>query len=75
MYYTSWFTAPSVVAQPMITLSGENNVNITWETPENENGVLLYYQVKIFNELHNYNETVTLTPDEAKSVNFGELGN
>ena len=58
----------------MITPSGENNVTVTWETPENENGVLLYYQVKIFNRLRNYSKIVNLTIDEAKSVNFDKLG-
>ena len=72
--YISWFTAPSVVAKPMIKPSGENNVNITWDTPNNENGVLRYYQVRIFNELHNYTETIRLGPDDEKFVNFDQLG-
>lgn len=70
----SWFTAPSVVAQPMITPSGENRVDITWETPENENGVLLPYQVVIFNELHNFSNNTTIDLNKNKSVNFDGLG-
>ena len=58
----------------MITPTDENNVNITWEPPENENGVLQYYQVKIFNELHNFNKNHTLCPNETQFVNFDELG-
>ena len=52
----------------------DNDVNIVWETPENENGVLLYYRVTIYNVLRNYTEVVRLTPDQAKSVNYDDLG-
>ena len=58
----------------MSSVTDENNVAITWDTPENENGVLLYYQVTIFNQLRNYSEVVRLTPDEIKSVSFDDLG-
>ncbi len=52
----------------------ENNVAITWDTPENENGVLLYYNVSIYNQLRNYSESVSLMPDDRKSVSFDGLG-
>lgn len=51
----------------------ENNVVITWDTPENENGVLLYYNVSIYNQLRNYSERISLMPDDMKSVSFDEL--
>ena len=70
----NFFAAPSEVAQPMSMVPDDNNVVITWDTPDDENGVLLYYQITIYNELHNYTEVIRLTPDDEKSVNFDDLG-
>lgn len=52
----------------------ENNVVITWDTPQNENGVLLYYKVSIYNQLRNYSEIVRVMPDARKNVSFDDLG-
>lgn len=54
-------------------MTDENNVVITWDTPENENGVLLYYNVSIYNQLRNYSERISLMPDDMKSVSFDDL--
>ena len=54
-------------------MTDENNVVITWDTPENENGVLLYYNVSIYNQLREYSERISLMPDDMKSVSFDEL--
>ena len=66
--------APSEISQPTSSVRDENNVVITWDTPENENGVLRYYQVNIYNQLRNYSEIVRLMPDALKSVSFDDLG-
>ena len=66
--------APSEVSQPTSNVMDDNNVVITWDTPENENGILLYYKVSIYNQLHNYSEIVMLMPDATKSVSFDDLG-
>ena len=66
--------APSEISQPTSSVTDENNVVITWDTPENENGVLLYYEVNIYNQLSNYSEIIRLMPDALKSVSFDDLG-
>lgn len=66
--------APSEISQPTSSVTDVNNIMITWDTPENENGVLLYYQVNIYNQLRNYSEIVRLMPDALKSVSFDDLG-
>lgn len=63
-----------MVTQPIISILNNRNLTVTWNTPVNENGILTYYQVTIFNELRNYTQIITLTPDEFKSANFDNLG-
>ena len=66
--------APSEVAQPTIETIGDNVANITWNTPERENGILTYYKVTIFNQLRNYSQVITLSPNATKSLEFDDLG-
>ena len=58
----------------MSSVTDENNIVITWNTPENENGVIRNYTVTIYNQLRNYSETITRMRDDQKSVSINELG-
>ena len=66
--------APSEVTRPTIVTTGDNNATITWAGPDRNNGILTYYKVTIFNELRNYTEIITLSPNDTKYVKFYTLG-
>ena len=69
--------APSMIDRNHTVITNfpneDNRLQIVWDPPDNDNGVLLYYSVSIFNQWTEYHVTRNFTPNEIRELDLNDL--
>ena len=69
-----WISVPSEVTNVRISAISNSSILVQWDPPAHPNGILIYYDVIVFNILTNFNESVQISVSETQEMTVTAMG-